>query len=114
MREKVFAKDYAASRHLPLATVRKHCRNGDFPALAIGRRYIIDPDVADEFYERLAKEDAEQRNNMYRAKIQAKEDERRHRELAAEFKNPGKYLQRLQELKNRTVSKCIARYQASD
>lgn len=50
------AKEYAASRGLPLATVRKLCRNKILKYLMSGRVYLIDIEAADTyFYEHLTK-----------------------------------------------------------
>lgn len=50
------AKKYAASRGLPLATVRKLYRNKILKHLLLGRVYLIDIEAADTyFYEHLTK-----------------------------------------------------------
>lgn len=44
------AKEYATSRGLPLATVRKLCRNKILQYLLSGRVYLIDTDAADTYF----------------------------------------------------------------
>ena len=44
------AKEYAASRGLPLATVRKLCRHKILKYLLSGRVYLIDIEAADTYF----------------------------------------------------------------
>ncbi len=44
------AKKYAASRGLPLTTVRKLCRNKILKYLLSGRVYLIDVEAADTYF----------------------------------------------------------------
>lgn len=46
--ELIACTDYAHSRGLPLATIRRYCRNGTIPCLTVGRAYMIAPEIADK------------------------------------------------------------------
>ncbi len=54
--KRLCAKDYAKSRGLPLATVRKLCRANILANFTIGRVYHIDVESADKYFEQLNKE----------------------------------------------------------
>lgn len=46
--ELMTAREYAATRNIPLATVRSYCREGVVPYLQRGKPYLVDPVLADE------------------------------------------------------------------
>lgn len=52
----MYASEYAKSRGLPTATVRRLCSKGEIPSLPVGRKYFLNPDEADAVIERIKQE----------------------------------------------------------